>query len=147
MTAPSPAVERSRGPDALLLVDDEEALVELLGLGLGRLGWRVFGFVEPGEALAAFRAAPAEFGAAVCDLSMPGMSGGALAREILRARPGIPVVLTSGWVRAEDEAAGRALGILGFAAKGSSVEEIVRAIDLLLRGGAGPGEPPDSEAA
>ncbi len=128
-------------------MDDEEPLVELLTLSLGELGYRVTGFSDAAAALEAFLDDPGAFDALVSDLSMPHLPGLELAGRLLRARPGIPVVLTSGWVRAEDEAAGRALGILGFAAKGSSVEEIVRAIDLLLRGGAGPGEPPDSEAA
>ena len=138
MTAPSPAVERGRGHDALLLVDDEEALVELLGLGLGRLGWRVFGFVEPGEALAAFRAAPAEFGAAVCDLSMPGMSGGALAREILAVRPGLPIVLMSGYAGDGETVRANLPAVRGFVEKGSRVEEIVRAIDTALAARPGP---------
>jgi len=127
-------------------VDDEEPLVELLTLFLGELGYRVAGFTDAAAALEAFLDDPEGFDALVSDLSMPHLPGLELADRLLRVRPGLSVVLTSGWVRAEDEAAGRALGILGFAAKGSSIEEIVRAIDLLLRGGAGPGEPPGSEA-
>ena len=69
------------------------------------------------------------------------------ASRFLRVRPDLPVVLTSGWVREEEEAAGRSLGVLGFVAKGSSVEEIVRAIDLLLRGGSGPGASPFAAGA
>lgn len=138
---------RPGGPiERLLLVDDEEPLVELLTLSLGELGYRVTGHTDSRVALEAFLEEPDAFDALVSDLSMPHLAGFQLAERLLRVRPGIPVVLTSGWVREEDEAAGRALGILGFAAKGSTVQEIVRAIDALLRGGGSPDTSHGAEA-
>lgn len=125
----------------LLLVDDEEPLVELLTLALDDLGYRVSGFVDSEAALAAFVGAPDEYDALVSDLSMPRLSGLDLAARVVKERPGLPVVLTSGWVRPEDEAAGAALGIRGLVAKGSSVDEIVRGIDRALREGAPGGAP------
>jgi len=130
-----------------LLVDDEAPLVELLTLYLGELGYRVTGFTAARAALEAFLGAPEAFDALVTDLSMPHLPGLELADRFLRVRPDLPVVLTSGWVREEEEAAGRSLGVLGFVAKGSSVEEIVRAIDLLLRGGSSPGASPHAAGA
>lgn len=139
--------ERPGAPiERLLLVDDEEPLVELLTHSLGELGYRVTGHTDARAALEAFLEEPDAFDALVSDLSMPHLAGFQLAERVLRVRPEIPVVLTSGWVREEDEAAGRAIGILGFAAKGSSVEEIVRAIDALLRGGPSPDTPQGAEA-
>ncbi len=145
MTA-RPSVAGPGSPiERILLVDDEEPLVELLTLFLGEMGYRVTGFTAAPAALEAFLGDPEAFDAVVSDLSMPHLPGLELANRLLRARPGLPVVLTSGWVREEDEAAARSLGVLGFATKGSSVEEIVRAVDLLLRGGEGPGDPPPAE--
>ncbi|MHB8798403.1 MAG: response regulator [Thermoanaerobaculia bacterium] len=142
MTA-GPRTARPGGSiERILLVDDEVPLVELLTLYLGEKGYRVTGFTAAPAALEAFLGAPDAFDALVSDLSMPHLPGLELAERFLRVRPGLPIVLTSGWVREEDEAAARSLGVLGFAAKGSSVEEIVHAIDLLLRGGANPGDPP-----
>lgn len=136
-----PGFARRGAPiERILLVDDEEPLVELLTISLGERGYRVTGFTDARAALAAFLGAPEDFDALISDLAMPYLPGLELAGRFLRARPGMPVVLTSGWVREEDEAAGRSLGILGFAAKGSSVEEIVHAIDRLLRGDASPGD-------
>ena len=140
-TRPGEPIER------ILLVDDEEPLVELLTIYLGEAGYRVTGFTDASAALEAFLGAPEAFDALVSDLSMPHLPGLELADRFLRVRPGLPVVLTSGWVREEEEAAGRSLGVLGFVAKGSSVEEIVRAIDLLLRGGSGPGASPFAAGA
>ena len=140
MTTFPPSERPGARIERILLVDDEAPLVELLTLYLGELGYRVTGFTAAPAALEAFLGAPEAFDALVSDLSMPHLPGLELANRFLRVRPGLPVVLTSGWVREEDEAAGRSLGILGFAAKGSSVEEIVHAIDRLLRGDASPGD-------
>jgi FOG: CheY-like receiver len=139
----------SAGPGApverILLVDDEAPLVELLTLYLGELGYRVTGFtarLRRSRRSSARRSVRRSF--RPLDAHLPGLE---LASRFLRVRPDLPVVLTSGWVREEEEAAGRSLGVLGFVAKGSSVEEIVRAIDLLLRGGSGPGASPFAAGA
>ncbi|HEY4368270.1 MAG TPA: PAS domain S-box protein [Steroidobacteraceae bacterium] len=86
----------------ILYVDDEEPLVYLLTRILERLGYRVSGFTDPMRALAAFQSDPGAFHALVTDLSMPGLSGHDLAREILKISPSLPVVMTSGYVRSTD---------------------------------------------
>ena len=123
----------------MLFVDDEEALVELLSLSLEALGYRVTGFTDPEAALTEFRAQPLEFDAVVSDLSMPRMSGLALARKLREIRPDVPVVLMSGYLRSADEAAAKEIGVLGFAFKGSAVDEIAKSLDDILRGRRGPG--------
>jgi CheY-like chemotaxis protein len=129
--------------DTILFVDDDADLVELLTLGLGERGYRVTGFTDPARAVAGFSSAPGSFDAVVSDLSMPRMSGLELARQVLEIRPGTPIVLMSGYVREEDEAAAKELGVLGFAAKGYSTEAIARELDRILRGRPSPEAPHD----
>ena len=126
-TAPGPI-------ETILFVDDDVDLVELLSVGLGDLGYRVTAFADPVEAIAAFRSAPGAFDAVVSDLSMPRISGLQLASQVVQIRPATPVVLMSGYVREEDETAGKEIGILGFAAKGISTVKIARELDRILRG-------------
>jgi CheY-like chemotaxis protein len=143
-TVKDPAPGGSRGPvGTLLFVDDDVDLVELLTVGLETLGYRVTAFAEPERALAEFRSTPGVFDAVVSDLSMPRISGLSLARQVLEVRPGIPVVLMSGYVREEDEATAREIGILGFAAKGISTVEIARELDRILQGRPSPEVPSD----
>ena len=47
----------------------------------------------------------------VMDLNMPGMSGLDIAREVARVRPGLPVLLTSGFVTAELQKSAATLGV------------------------------------
>ena len=124
--------------ERILLVADEEPLVELVSLSLADLGYRVTGFTDPEEALAEFRSRSRDFDAVVSDLAMPRMSGLELARSLLEVRPGLPIVLTSGYVRSVDEAAAKEMGILGFAFKGSSTLEIAQTLDRILRREGGP---------
>ncbi|HYP17936.1 MAG TPA: ATP-binding protein [Opitutus sp.] len=87
-----------RGKDErILYVDDERPLAEMGKELLERLGYRVEMHDDPHRALESFRARPREFDLVVTDLSMPGMTGVELAQAVLRVRPGMPVVLTSGY--------------------------------------------------
>ncbi len=95
----------------VLFIDDEDAVVRLGTLNLTRLGYRVTGCTDPATALKEFLRDPEGIDAVVTDLSMPGMSGFDCAREMLAIRPDLPIVLTSGYVRPEDEALAREIGI------------------------------------
>jgi PAS domain S-box-containing protein len=101
-TAPAPArvqesVPRGAG-ETVLLVDDEEPLVRLGEEMIAGLGYEPVGFTSSTAALAAFRAAPQRFHAVLSDEAMPERTGSELAREILRIRPDIPIVLMTGFV-------------------------------------------------
>ncbi len=81
----------------ILFVDDEETLVRLNKKILERLGYAVTTKTNPLEAIAAFRAQPEAFGLVITDLTMPGMDGLRLGREFLQIRPGVPMILTTGY--------------------------------------------------
>jgi len=96
--APRPEViVRGRG-ERVLLIDDEPQLVEIGSRRLERLGYQVLAVASPEAALAALRNAPRSFDLVVTDYSMPGMSGLELAIAASRIRPGLPVVMASGYV-------------------------------------------------
>ena len=116
----------------VLYVDDEEALVFLADRVLSRLGYQISSFTDPEEALEALRAHPQEFDVVVTDLSMPHMSGFELAREVLALRPGMPVLLITGYIRAEDEDRARAAGIGEIILKPATMDELGRVLDRLI---------------
>ena len=110
--ATPPSVREVRGQgEHVLCVDDEEAIVYVATLILSRLGYRVTGSIDAVEALQDFRARPDQFAAVVTDLAMPGLSGLDLAREVRELRPELPIVLITGYVRAEDAHAVQRLGL------------------------------------
>ena len=86
-----------RGTERVLFVDDEEDLLYTGEKMLRRLGYEPVVFGNSIEALEAFRAEPDSFDLIITDQSMPHMTGAELAREALRIRPGIPIILCSGF--------------------------------------------------
>jgi two-component system, cell cycle sensor histidine kinase and response regulator CckA len=86
-----------RGSGQVLLVDDEEALAQLEGRALRRLGYAVTISHNGETGLYRFKQEPDRWDIVVTDQIMPGLSGTAMAREILKIRPDIPIILCTGF--------------------------------------------------
>lgn len=91
---------------AVLVVDDEAALVAVTEEMLSELGYKPVGVASGTTALQLFAADPHRFDAVLTDEMMPDLTGSQLAREIRALRSDVPVILMSG--RADDEMARRA---------------------------------------
>jgi PAS domain S-box-containing protein len=95
--APPVQAEPATGSGTILLVEDDGALRELLSRTLGEAGYRVIAPASPEDALRLVRDGAAHPDLLVTDVVMPGMSGPALARELLAIRSGLRVLLISGY--------------------------------------------------
>jgi PAS domain S-box-containing protein len=100
MTEVAQTLPRGNG-EILMIVDDERQLVDLAEEIAAQLGYEPVGFDSSQAALEEFRTAPRRFDAVLTDESMPDLIGTELAREILRIRPQIPIILMSGYVGAQ----------------------------------------------
>jgi len=116
----------------VLFVDDDAALVRLGMLRWTRLGYQVTGCESPQEALERFRDHPVDFDVVVTDLSMPGMSGMELARQLLSLRPALPIILISGQFGTEDAAEAQRVGIRWSIVKSEAFEQIPLRLQELL---------------
>ena len=65
-------------------------------------------------------------------MSMPSMSGFDLTRETLAIRPDLPIVMTSGYVRKEDEETAQQLGVREIIMKPSTLDELDAALKRLF---------------
>jgi CheY-like chemotaxis protein len=83
--------------ERVLYVDDELELTRLWKRLLEGIGYHVETFPSGTLALESLRASPTAYDVAISDFTMPGMTGVALAEEIARLRPGLPVILMSGY--------------------------------------------------
>jgi len=117
----------------ILYVDDEEALVFLATRKLEHMGYKVSGFTDAENALREFRLRPDDFDLVVTDVSMPGMSGLELARELIAVRANIPIIVTSGYVRPEDEAKAEEIGIREFLLKPVTIDALTRTLGIVCR--------------
>jgi PAS domain S-box-containing protein len=116
----------------VLYVDDDSSLVLLIKRMLERAGYVVTGISDPIEALAIFRDNPDSIDVVATDLSMPGMSGFELAKELFATRPDISIFMTSGYVRPEDEARAKEVGIRSLILKPNTLEELRNVLDQLF---------------
>ena len=86
----------STGQRMLLVEDDDlvrRALVEMLEIE----GWFVMGVATATAALEALRRETVPFDVLVTDLSLPGMAGQELARQVKIEYPGLKIILVSGY--------------------------------------------------
>lgn len=86
-----------RGSERVIVVDDDAALVEMLQLGLGALGYDVYTFTQAKDALDAIREMPEDFDVLVTDQVMPVMTGLDLAAEVRDILPRLPFIIVSGY--------------------------------------------------
>ena len=116
----------------ILVVDDEERIARLATRILQRQGYRVTSFNNPQEAAEAFRQAPASFDLVLTDLTMPNMSGVALAREVRQLRKDLPIVLSTGFAGQSNREEFDSVGIGYLLDKPYNVEELTQTIAKAL---------------
>ena len=125
------ALPRGNG-EHILFVDDEEALGRLGRRMLERLGYTVDVTHRPQFALDAVRARPNAYALVITDLTMPGIRGIDLARQMRQIRPGLPILLTSGYSADLTPANMEETGIREVLLKPFSVEDLSRAVRRAL---------------
>jgi CheY-like chemotaxis protein len=108
----------------MLYIDDDESIVFPMRRLLERQGYRVSGYTDPHEALAAVRAEPDRFDLAVTDYNMPGMSGLDVAHPLRKIRAGLPVAMASGYITEELRAQAPAAGVIELLYKPNTVDEL-----------------------
>jgi two-component system, cell cycle sensor histidine kinase and response regulator CckA len=136
--APEPAVDavldQPGGTETIFVVEDEEAVRQVLGRNLGELGYRVIVTGNADEAEAAWVADGATVRLLVTDIRLPGVDGPTLAARLRRGRPDLRVLYVSGY--AGDAMLDR--GLVGredaFLGKPFSARELALRVRSLLDG-------------
>ncbi len=117
----------------ILYIDDEERLAHALKRLLSILGYRCTVYSDPEIAVNAFRANPDQFDAVIADITMRGLSGIDVAKELRAVRPAIPIALTSGMTSQETLNLASSLGFNVWLSKPATVDKLCQTLDLLLR--------------
>ncbi len=95
--AEPPVASRDAGDTRILVVEDNAGVAEFVTSALSELGYVVVLAHNADQALTALDEDGARFDAVFSDVVMPGMSGLDLGRHLREQRPGLPVILASGY--------------------------------------------------
>ena len=91
------SIPASGGHETILLVEDEPAILKMVGMMLARLGYTVLSASSPGEAIRLSN----EYGSAIhllmTDVIMPEMNGRDLAEQLLSINPNLKRLYMSGY--------------------------------------------------
>ncbi|HQI79913.1 MAG TPA: PAS domain S-box protein, partial [Deltaproteobacteria bacterium] len=128
---PEEELGKGRG-QTILLVDDEEAILHFTGTMLEQLGYLVIRTSSSLEALGMFRSNPQGIDLVITDQTMPGLTGMALASEIIRTRPGIPVILMTGYSETVSPEEALAQGIEEYIEKPFTRSTLARSVQRCL---------------
>lgn len=129
---PSRGIQCRARKSKILLVDDEESLLRASQRALQRSGFDVVAEKDVRKVLDLFRGAPDEFDLVMTDMAMPGMTGVQLAAELMEIRPGIPVILSTGFSDIVDEQEAQAMGIREMLMKPAGMRELTEAVCRVL---------------
>ncbi|MEW9583678.1 response regulator [Paraburkholderia sp. DGU8] len=120
-----------------LVADDHELIRQgVKGMLRGLDPDAQFDEAESWESLAAAARPDADHDLAIVDLHMPGMSGASSLEALLKANPALPVVVLSAEESPDEMRAVLAAGALGFVPKRQPASVMLKAIELVLSGGA-----------
>ncbi len=122
----------SRGTERILFIDDEEMLTEWGKATLKRLGYTVTAMNNSKEALNTFSSDPSRFDLVITDHTMPGITGVQIAREFLKLRPDIPIILCTGHSETVSADVAKEAGIREYLMKPLARQELAEAVRRVL---------------
>ena len=127
--APAPVRRETGNGETILVVDDDAGVRELVNGVLTRRNFRVLAADSAAAALVLWAEHRATIQLVLTDIVMPGgVSGSALAAELLRDRPDLPVLFMSGYARDGGERESvRRLG-MQMLQKPFTIEQLVRTV-------------------
>jgi CheY-like chemotaxis protein len=122
------------GQETVLLVDDEDMILDVGTRMLKKLGYQVFTARDGKEAISVFQKHRGKIDVIVLDMIMPRMGGGETYDRIKKIRPGVKVLLSSGY-----SINGQASEILnrgcdGFIQKPFNLQNLSQSLRAILEG-------------
>lgn len=117
----------ARAHERIMVVDDEETIRDLISQFMTQAGYRVEEFGNGLQAWQAFSHRPDDWDLILTDQTMPGMTGEQLAAKVLALRPGLPVIICSGYSQILSGEQAKKVGVSAF------LQKPINRIALLLQ--------------
>ncbi|MCP3872571.1 MAG: response regulator [Desulfobacteraceae bacterium] len=120
------------GCESILFVDDDPFIVDVQKEILKTNGYSVTSFINSIGAFNKFKVNPNAFDLIVCDMTMPNLTGLALAVKIKKIRQNIPIIICTGFSEQINEKNYKNMDIDGFLMKPVKKEKFLKLIRHLL---------------
>lgn len=120
------------GKGHILLVDDDWAIVEMGQHMLQSLGYQVTACTDSMDCLQLFQQQPEHFDLIITDMTMPKLTGADLAAKVLKIRPAMPIILSTGFSEQIDEKGAKAIGISAYLMKPVLLHELAQTVQSVL---------------
>ena len=117
----------------ILVVEDEEAIREVISLNLRMAGYEVSGAASAEEALELLGRDKEGFDLALLDVMLPGMNGFSLCETIRRDYAQIGIIILSAKTQEKDKINGLSIGADDYITKPFSVSELLARVEALCR--------------
>jgi DNA-binding NtrC family response regulator len=115
----------------LLIIDDDPSLLELLSMEFERRGYEVLTKSSPEAALRTL--AEDDIHVVLSDISMRGMSGVDLCREVVKLRAETPVIVMTAFASIESAVASIRAGAYDFVTKPFDMDDLALTVERALR--------------
>lgn len=125
-------IQIPKGSEKILFVDDEELFYDLGQRQLESLGYEVIAMKDSLEALKTFQDRPDYFDLVITDQTMPKLTGIKLALELIKIRPGTPIILCTGFSEQVSEETAVNFGISEFVMKPVNIRKLAKTIRKVL---------------
>ncbi|MBN1958174.1 MAG: response regulator [Desulfuromonadales bacterium] len=127
------SIKLSPGTENILLVDDDDALIDILKQVLTEQGYSVSALTDSQAALKQFTADPDHFDLVISDQTMPGLTGLELIARMKQIRPDLPSIICTGFSDGSTEEKARELGVEDFLLKPLDLPGLTRTIRAALK--------------
>lgn len=117
----------------ILIAEDEVAIREFEAINLKRVGYTVVEAGSGEEALDIFDNDPQGFDIALLDISMPGMDGFTLCKELRKRSETLGIIMLTARTQEMDKISGLMLGADDYITKPFSPTELLARVDSLYR--------------
>ncbi len=117
----------------ILVVEDEQAIREFVVINLNRAGYSTVEAASGEEALDTFKRMGGEFDIALLDITMPGMDGFALCKELRALSGTMGIIMLTARTQEMDKVNGLMMGADDYVTKPFSPSELVARVDSLYR--------------
>jgi PAS domain S-box-containing protein len=119
-------------PPLVLVVDDEDIVRKTTTMALERRGYRILPARGGREAIERYRESSSELALVVLDMILPDLNGDEVLKRLNAIRPGIPVIVCSGYADVEVLRRFSGLEIAGVLSKPYTSRQLAEAVESAL---------------